>query len=79
MNQHITAVTAMSETPNIWDRVDENIRILESCDRHNFSVQLDHPNIFRMRWKCDRCGGVVDRMAKFWYERGLEHGAVVPQ
>lgn len=59
----------------LWEQVKENHRVLDACDGHDFSRDVTAREIgmqraIGKRWECTRCGGVVDSMAKLWYERG---------
>lgn len=52
--------------------VQANHRLLESCPRHDFADPVDPPGSrLRIRWRCVTCTGVVESLAKHWYERGL--------
>ena len=66
------------EIRKIWIDVQENKVKLESCDMHNFSIDItteqNNKTLLR-KWKCSKCGGKVDSVAKIWYERGLKDGS----
>ena len=69
-----------SDSEQILKEVRTNIATLDACARHNFSVPVDRhtkqpiPNAtFACKWKCSKCGGVVDGSARNWYNLGLEH------
>jgi hypothetical protein len=47
--------------------------MLDECPRHDFSVAITEGQILNQKWKCINCGGVVDSIAKKWYEIGLDH------
>jgi hypothetical protein len=70
----------------ILAEVKENQRILSACQfPHDFSICIDrHSKVpienptpaqrFGAKWKCSKCGGIVDSMHKIHYNEGLEHG-----
>lgn len=55
----------------IFEKVQENEKKLDDCTIHDFSIPMEPGKLVR-RWKCSRCEGEVDVLAKRWYERGLE-------
>lgn len=58
----------------IFEQVRQNRETLKSCDFHDFSIDLEPKSIFKKKFKCTRCGGIVDSNEKDWYECGLKHG-----
>ena len=58
----------------IWEKVKENRDKLKSCNRHEFSIDLDPEMILGKKWKCKNCLGTLDTVNKSWYEKGLTHG-----
>lgn len=59
----------------IMSEVVENMRKLDSCSKHNFTIDLHPDRKIGKRWSCENCGGEVDHSAVIWYEKGLEHGS----
>jgi len=66
-----------AQAERIMAEVRENIRKLDSCKLHDFSIDLTpgRPISMGMKWKCSKCGGEVDCTKKKWYELGLTHMA----
>ena len=73
------------ELKQLFEEVKANSATLEKCDLHDFSIVLDRSTKepiqnptpqqkFGARFKCTRCGGVVDGITRIWYDRGLAHG-----
>ena len=63
----------MSEMQKIWQEVKANAKTLDECGGpHDFQSQ--DPGKPLAKYRCTKCGGVVDGTDKLWYERGLEHG-----
>lgn len=61
------------DAKEIWNQVVENDKLLKSCLLHSFDIDLSPDRKIGKRWKCSKCNGEVDSMAKLWYERGLMH------
>lgn len=57
----------------LWKRISENNKLLNSCEQHLFSIDVTPEKTIAKRWKCERCGGVVENINKYWYEQGLKH------
>ncbi len=75
-----------AEIDSIVAEVKKNSALLKTCARHDFSIVLDRrtkqpienptpAQRFGARFKCNRCGGIVDGIARIWYERGLSDAA----
>ncbi len=71
------------DVDEIYRNVKANQALLEACPRHDFSIPINrrtgepmekHDRIF-CKWKCAKCGGIVEGDHKRWYERGLNHAA----
>lgn len=64
-----------SDVLAIWEEVKANTQKLEACPGPHEFTQDDDPSreVFK-RWRCAKCGGVVNVEGKLWYERGLAHG-----
>lgn len=58
----------------IWRQVKANQALLETCKGHDFSQPHEKRGQLVVKWKCSKCGGTVDHLAKRWYEMGLKHG-----
>ncbi len=68
----------------VWAEVQANKALIESCSKpHDFSICLDRKTKqpienptpmqrFGAKWKCSKCGGVVDNMHKINYEAGIK-------
>ena len=61
------------QAERIMAEVKENIRKLESCKFHDFSIDLNPDKVMFKKWQCSRCGGEVDCTKKQWYELGTAH------
>lgn len=57
----------------IWLQVKENHRKLETCQKHDFSIDLTPERPIGKMYQCTQCGGSVDAIEKKWYEKGLAH------
>jgi hypothetical protein len=69
---------------NIFEEVKANQALLKSCVKpHDFSICLErHTKVvlenptptqrFGAKWKCSKCGGVVDSLHKINYDAGLK-------
>jgi DNA-directed RNA polymerase subunit M/transcription elongation factor TFIIS len=55
----------------IWDNVKENHKKLDSCNLHDFSIDLNPEKKIGKRWQCQKCSGKVDAAVKEWYESGV--------
>lgn len=53
----------------IWDDVKANQYRLRGCDWHDFEPLSDDDPL-RRKYRCRRCGGVVDHHAYYWHEQG---------
>lgn len=80
MNQPLVDLSRMTglspeEIRGLWSDVRANQARLDACEGpHSFDRPEDPARVLGGRWRCSRCGGMVDGVAKGWYERGLEHG-----
>lgn len=63
------------DAKEIFQQVKENSNKLNSCSRHDFSIDTTPDKKFGKRYKCVNCGGEIDSIEKYWYEKGLEHGS----
>lgn len=61
----------------IWNEVKENGKKLDSCTKHDFSIDTEPDKKFGKKYQCPNCGGHIDAIKKMWYEKGLKHGAVI--
>lgn len=71
------------EMDAIFQEVKANHSILKGCQRpHDFSICLERhtkepienptpAQHFGAKWKCSKCGGIVDSLHKIHYEEGL--------
>lgn len=59
------------EVDSLWKQVQENHRKLETCMKHDFSIDITPQRPYNKRWMCSHCHGEVDTSAKSWYEQGL--------
>lgn len=68
-------MSTMNEmSKKIWEKVKANRALLESCDYHDFSIDVTEERTIDKTWKCSNYGGTVTSTTKHWYEQGLEHG-----
>jgi len=58
---------------DLWLQVRKNHQKLDSCQRHDFSIDMNPEKPVGKKYQCTRCGGEVDLSAKHWYEKGLAH------
>lgn len=63
------------EQMKILEEIRENNKRLDSCNLHDFSIEipLNHSK-YEMKYQCRYCKGIVDSNRKIWYEKGLNHG-----
>jgi Zn finger protein HypA/HybF involved in hydrogenase expression len=79
----------LAQTEEILADVKNNIAVLAKClGPHNFSICLDRhtrepidgaptqAQSFGAWWRCSKCGGRVESLHKFWYEKGVHHGKI---
>lgn len=63
-----------NEVSVIYKNVMDNQKKLESCKRHDFSIDTVPHTTINKTWKCTQCEGNVNSSAKMWYELGFLHG-----
>lgn len=66
---------SVSEQKKIIEEIRHNKRLLEGCPRHDFSEEVKQPHRVISKWKCSKCGGIVDYSEKLWYEKGIAHAS----
>lgn len=66
---------SMSEQKKIIEEIRHNRQLLEGCPRHDFSEEVKQPYRVISKWKCSKCGGIVDYSEKLWYEKGIAHAS----
>jgi hypothetical protein len=60
--------------PQLWEQVHANGRKLNACPIHAFElIGAPDQSPFGRRYRCSRCGGEADSLARHWYELGLRH------
>lgn len=64
-----------AEQMKIMEDIRHNRQLLDGCSRHDFSEEVKQPHRFNSKWKCIKCGGVVDYSEKLWYEKGIAHAS----
>lgn len=87
VKQALSEVTGVkpAEIDSILREIKENSMKMDTCHRHDFSIVLDrHTKLaienptpeqrFGAKFRCLHCGGIVDGIARIWYENGLKHG-----
>jgi hypothetical protein len=52
-----------------------NLATLEACPGPHEFQEIKDGKAFGPKWRCSKCGGVVDHQAAAWYTRGLAHAA----
>jgi hypothetical protein len=73
-----------AEIDTMLAEIKANNMKLDTCPRHDFSIVLDRhtkqpiesatpAQRFGAKFQCARCAGIVDGIARIWYERGLKH------
>ncbi len=71
--QKLAELTGQSEDSIMASvlRVKENLRKLNSCSYHEFSLMPGFKETdFKRRYSCRHCGGTVDESAYSWHEKG---------
>jgi hypothetical protein len=63
-----------NEVSVIYKNVMDNQKKLESCKRHDFSIDTVPHTTINKTLKCTQCEGNVNSSAKMWYELGFLHG-----
>jgi hypothetical protein len=63
-----------NEVSVIYKNVMDNQKKLESCKRHDFSIDTVPHTTINKTLKCTQCEGKVNSSAKMWYELGFLHG-----
>jgi len=70
---------------NVLENVTKNLAILKECPKHGF-VELEsgeletsgilyEPRSMARRYKCLNCGGQLESITVYWYNKGLQHGS----
>lgn len=72
MLEKLTGITK-EEQMKIMEDIRNNNKLLESCNLHDFSIEVPQKHTILSKWKCSNCGGIVDSTQKQWYEKGLNH------
>lgn len=54
----------------------ENNKVLKSCPKHSFDIDIRKDRVAERSWRCSNCGGDIDNLRKYWFEKGLEHGEI---
>ncbi len=66
------AAPSLEKREMIKKTIRDNFRMLESCEGpHEFIKRIGSNNVIKFR--CNKCTGIVDRVAYKWYTQGLEH------
>lgn len=60
-----TAIKLMQE-------IKENRLKLDSCSKHDFSIDVTPNRTYSKKFRCTKCDGVVDLNEKRWYEKGIK-------
>lgn len=60
------------DVKELMREIKENHRKLESCGKHDFSIDATPDKKFGKMYWCTNCDGEVDAARKLWYEKGLE-------
>jgi len=58
----------------LWAKVQANSKALEACAKPHVFVSITPERKLGGRWRCTLCGGEVEQLHRYWYERGLAHG-----
>jgi len=85
LNEKLSELTGVKpvEIDAILAEIKANTARMENCSRHDFSITLDRrtkqpienptpAQRFGAKFKCTRCGGIVDGLARIWYDKGLK-------
>jgi ribosomal protein L44E len=54
--------------------IKDNHKKIDSCSKHDFSIDATPDKKFSKMYRCNNCGGEVQATTKRWYEIILEHG-----
>ena len=65
----------VEEQKKILNEVKENHRKLNSCNNHNFVIEIPGHTKYDTRYQCSNCQGIVNSNMKKWYELGRLHEA----
>lgn len=61
------------EAKAIFEKIKENRAKLDSCDGHDFSIDVEAPSPTFRKKQCSKCGGTANALDVLWYERGVQH------
>jgi len=56
-----------------FNQIQENSKKLKECEGHAFT-RIEGRHKYDFRFRCDRCGGIIDGIAHLWYQRGFSDG-----
>lgn len=71
--EKFTGIT-VEEQKKIFEKIQENHRKLNSCNSHNFIIEIPGRTKYDTKYQCSNCQGIVDSNEKKWYELGRLHG-----
>lgn len=61
--------------PRRWGGKAQNLARLDGCaGPHRFVAMTAVPPVVTADLRCLDCRGVVSTVARYWYEKGLDHG-----
>lgn len=73
-------MSAKIDMDKIVVEVKANRLLLDGCAGHDFSQPIDRHSkqpiaaqVVFCDWRCTRCGGWVDGIARGWYNKGVAH------
>ena len=66
------------EAKRLLEQVRANMASWDACDGPHELVDLTPEKTIGKRWRCSKCGGECDSVAKSYYEQGLRHGRGMP-
>ena len=62
------------DAPALLEQAKANLAALNACPGPHDFADITPKKIAGKRYRCTRCRGEVDGVARAWYERGLAHG-----
>lgn len=62
------------EGKTLWNEIRANSAKVQECAGPHDLEEVPGQSTLNKRWRCKLCGGVIDTIAKLYYEQGLRHG-----
>ena len=68
--------TTKQDLRKAFEDVRANHVRLGNCPGPHVFVAVEPAQAYNKKYRCEKCGGVLDVVGKNWYEQGLKHGAI---